>query len=196
MAENGTVQGLQNINTASSDYNALSFIIQQAIRGQVNTAIVCKVVGVSGNYVDVLPLVSQIDGFNNAVPPTTLYRLPFMRYHGGICAVKLDPVVGDIGLAVFAQKDCSSVGVGTTTPQRPASFRENSMGNGFYLGGFLNHEPSCFIELKQNNTIIINAPSGLIINNNVTVNGDVVASGISLVNHTHTCPDGETSPPH
>jgi hypothetical protein len=196
MADKNTVQGVQNINTASSDYNALSFIIQQAIRQQVNTAIVVKVVGVSAGYVDVLPLVTQIDGFGEAVQPTTLYKLPYMRYHGGICAVKLDPVIGDIVLAVFAQKDCSSVTQGTTEPQKPASFRENTMGNGFYIGGFLNQEPSCYVELKQSGEVIINAPAGLTINNNVTVNGDVVASGISLVNHTHTCPDGETSPPH
>lgn len=180
-----TVQGVQNINTGSSDYNTLSFIIQQAIRQQVNTAIVCKVVAVSGDYVDVLPLVTQIDGFGEAVEPTTLYHLPFMRYHGGICAVKLNPCVGDIGLAVFAQKDCSSVGVGTTEPQKPASFRENTMANGFYIGGFLNAAPTCYIELKQDSTIVINAPNGLIINNDVTVSGDVVASGISLKNHVH-----------
>lgn len=185
MAGENIVKGMENINTSSSDYNALAFIIQQAIRQQVNTAIVCKVVGVSGNYVDVLPLVTQIDGFGEVVNPTTLFKLPFMRYHGGICAVKLDPVVGDIGLAVFAQKDCSSVGVGTTEPQKPASFRENTMANGFYIGGFLNQEPSCYIELKQDKTIVITAPNGLIINNDVTVSGDVVANGISLVNHVH-----------
>lgn len=202
MADKNTVQGVQNINTASSDYNALSFIIQQAIRQQVNTCIVCKVVAVSGNYVDVLPLVTQIDGFGEAVAPTTLYKLPYMRYHGGICAVKLDPVIGDIGLAVFAQKDCSSVGVGTTEPQKPASFRESSMANGFYIGGFLNKEPSCYVELKQSGEVIINAPAGLTVNGNISVSGginassDIVSGGISLDNHTHTCPDGETSPPH
>jgi hypothetical protein len=185
MAGENTVKGMENINTSSSDYNALAFIIQQAIRQQVNTAIVCKVVGVSGNYVDVLPLVTQIDGFGEVVNPTTLFKLPFMRYHGGICAVKLNPVVGDIGLAVFAQKDCSSVGVGTTEPQKPASFRENTMANGFYIGGFLNQEPSCYIELSQSGSITINAPAGLTINNDVTVSGDVVASGISLVSHVH-----------
>lgn len=185
MAGENTVKGMENINTSSSDYNALAFIIQQAIRQQVNTAIVCKVVGVSGNYVDVLPLVTQIDGFGEVVNPTTLFKLPFMRYHGGICAVKLNPVIGDIGLAVFAQKDCSSVGVGTTEPQKPASFRENTMANGFYIGGFLNQEPSCYIELSQSGSITINAPAGLVINNDVTVSGDVVASGISLVNHVH-----------
>ena len=196
MADKNTVQGVQNINTASSDYNALSFIIQQAIRQQVNTAIIVKVTAVYDGYIDAIPMVTQIDGFGESVAPTTLYHLPYFRYHSGICAVKIDPVVGDLGLAVFAQKDCSSVGVGTTEPQKPASFRESSMANGFYIGGFINKEPSCYVELKQSGEVIINAPAGLTINNNVTVNGDVVASGISLVNHTHTCPDGETSPPH
>lgn len=202
MAEKNTVRGLENINTASSDYNALSFIIQQAIRGQVNTAIICKVVGVSAGYVDVLPMITQIDGFNEAVAPTTLYHLPYFRYHSGICAVKIDPVVGDLGLAVFAQKDCSSVTQGTTEPQKPASFRENTMGNGFYIGGFLNKEPSCYVELKQSGEVIINAPAGLTVNGDISVSGginassDIVGGGISLDNHTHTCPDGETSPPH
>ena len=149
-----------------------------------------------------LPLITQIDGFGEAVQPTTLYKLPFMRYHAGVCAVKINPVVGDIGLAVFAQKDCSSVGVGTTEPQKPASFRENSMANGFYIGGFLNQEPSCYVELKQSGEVIINAPAGLTVNGNISVSGginasnDIVGGGISLDNHTHTCPDGETSPPH
>jgi len=179
------VQGFETPNTHSSDYNSLSFIVQQAIRDQVNTAIVCKVVGVSDAHVDVLPLVSQVDGKGEMVSPTTLFHLPFMRYHGGICAVKLNPVVGDIGLAVFTQKDCSNVGVGQSEPQKPASNRAMSMANGFYIGGFLNSEPTTFIELKQNGSIDITAPSGVNINGNVTVSGDVVASGISLVSHVH-----------
>jgi phage baseplate assembly protein gpV len=53
------------------------------------------------------------------------------------------------------------------------------MANGFYIGGFLNNEPTCFIELKQNGSIEITA------SNNVIVKGDVIADGISLKNHTH-----------
>lgn len=177
--EKNTVTSLMNINTQSSEYNGLSFIIQQAIRQQVNTCIVVKVTAVKDGYVDVLPLVTQIDGNGEAVQPTTLYHLPFMRYHGGVCAVILNPVVGDIGLAVFAQKDCSNVVKGTTEPQQPASFRENTMANGFYIGGFLNQAPTCSIELKQDGSIVLTAP------NNVIVNGDVIADGISLKNHVH-----------
>lgn len=42
---------------------------------------------------------------------------------------------------------------------------------------------------------IVVTAGGVTINGNVTVNGDVTAGGISLKNHTHTCPDGTTSAP-
>lgn len=195
MAENNEVRGVANYAAGNSQYNALSFMIQQAIREQVNTCIICKVVGVSDGYVDVLPLVTQVSGKDEAIAPTTLYHLPFMRYHAGIAAVILNPVVGDIGLAVFAGKDCSNVKVGTSEPVPPASFRDNSMANGFYIGGFLNQAPSVFVELTQGGAVNITAPGGVNINGNVTVSGDVVASGKSLVNHTHMGVHGETSPP-
>jgi hypothetical protein len=195
MAENSEVKGVANYAAGNSQYNALSFMIQQAIREQVNTCIICKVVGVTDGYVDVLPLVTQVSGKDEAIAPTTLYKLPYMRYHAGVAAVILDPVVGDIGLAVFAGKDCSNVKVGTSEPVPPASFRDNSMANGFYIGGFLNQAPSVFVELTQGGAVNITAPGGVNINGSVTVSGDVVASGKSLVNHTHMGVHGETSPP-
>jgi hypothetical protein len=195
MAENEEVKGVANYAASNSPYNSLSFMIQQAIREQVNTCIICKVVGVSDGYVDVLPLVTQVSGKDEAIAPTTLYHLPYMRYHAGIAAVILNPVVGDIGLAVFAGKDCSNVKVGTSEPVPPASFRDNSMANGFFIGGFLNKAPSVFVELTQGGAVNITAPGGVNINGNVTVSGDVVASGKSLVNHTHMGVHGETSPP-
>lgn len=200
MAEE-TVKGVANYNANNSEYNAISFLVQQAIREQVNTCIVCKVVARSGAYVDVLPLVTQISGKGEAVQPTTLYKLPYMRYHAGIAAVILDPVPGDIGLAVFASKDCSNVKTGTNTPQQPGSFRGNTMANGFYIGGFLNKTPSTFVELKQSGEIVITAPGGLTVNGDIFVNGsqtltgDCVAAGISLDNHIHTGDSGGTTSP-
>jgi hypothetical protein len=195
MAENEEVKGVANYAAGNSQYNALSFMIQQAIREQVNTCIICKVVGVSDGYVDVLPLVTQVSGKDEAIAPTTLYKLPYMRYHAGVAAVILNPVVGDIGLAVFAGKDCSNVKVGTSEPVPPASFRDNSMANGFYIGGFLNQAPSVFIELTQGGAVNITAPGGVNINGSVTVSGDVVASGKSLVKHVHTGDSGGTTSP-
>jgi hypothetical protein len=195
------VKGVAPYNANNSDFNAISFIIQQAIREQVNTCIVCKVIARSGAYVDVLPLVTQISGKGEAIQPTTLYKLPYMRYHAGIAAVILDPVPGDIGLACFASKDCSTVKTGTSEPQQPGSFRGNSMANGFYIGGFLNQAPSTFVELKQSGEIVITAPGGLTVNGDITVNGsqtltgDCIAAGISLDNHIHTGDSGGTTSP-
>lgn len=175
------VRGVAEYSANTSEYNALSFIIQQAIRQQVNTCLPVRVVAVdaSKGYVDVLPLVTQISGKGEAVEPTAVHHLPYMRYHGGICAVKLDPVVGDIGLIVISDKDCGDVKKGMTAPSKPASYRGSNLANGFYIGGFLNQEPSCYIELKQDGSIVMTAP------NNVIVNGDVIADGISLKNHVH-----------
>lgn len=50
---------------------------------------------------------------------------------------------------------------------------------------------SCILEMNRDSgNINITAPG------NVTVNGDVIADGISLENHTHSGVHGETSKPH
>ncbi len=182
------VKGTKKLNSGTSEFNALQFMIQQAIRGQVNTAIPVRVTAVNGQYVSVVPLVTQIDGYGEAVAPAELYQLPFLRIQGGIAAVIADPIPGDIGLAVFAKSDCSNVKQGTTEPQQPATFRKFSMSDGFYLGGFLNQQPSCYIEIKQDHTINIIADT-------VNISGDCVIGGISFLNHVHTGDSGGTTSP-
>ena len=190
----------QHPTAGNSEFNALSFMIRSAIRGQVSTAIpvIVKAVDADGSegtagYVDVLPLVCQTDPDNNTLEPVTLYHLPYSRIQGGVAAVVIDPVVGDIGLAVFAQQDSSNVTSGASAPVQPGSFRCFDMSDGFYIGGFLNQAPTCYMELMQDNTITINATSGITVNGTITVNGDVIADGISLVEHTHPgCQGGST----
>lgn len=188
-AKTTAVQANNDIYTGTSSYNTFNYLTRNLIN-DVATAIPVKVVGVqagtgSVGYVDVLPLVTFVSGANKAVQPVNLYHLPYCRIQGGNAAIIVDPIVGDKGLAIFAQADCSTVNADTTEPQQPGSKRTHSQSDGFYLGGFLNQSPSCFIELKQDNTIVLTANSGITINGTVTVNGDVVANGISLTSHTH-----------
>ena len=188
MSEN-TVKGQKKPNTAGSEYNALQFMIKQAIGGQVHTAIPVKVQAVDGLFVDVLPLVSSVDGYGESVEPTTLFHLPVFRYHAGVAAVIVDPVPGDIGLAVFAQSDSSNVTTDTDAPQQPGSFRRYSMSDGFYFGSFHPGEPSVFIEVTQSGVVNINADT-------VNISGDAVIGGISFLQHIHTGDSGgDTSPP-
>lgn len=196
MADNAR-RGTQDIYSGANPYNALRFVIESAAN-KIATAIPVKVMAVNAGgsggatgYVDVLPLVTYMSGAGEAIQPVTLYHLPYSRIQGGIAAIVIDPVVGDIGLAVFAHSDSSTVTQGTSEPQQPGSKRHHSMSDGFYIGGFLNQSPSCYLELMQDNTAVLNATGGVTINGNVTVNGsikssgDMVAGSISVQHHTH-----------
>lgn len=193
---NGAVQGVRSDFDSNSPFNALSFMINNAIKGGINTAIPVKVISVSNGYVSALPMVCQTDAQGNTVTPSVIPQLPYHRYQGGRAAVIIDPVPGDLGLAVFAQKDVSNVKKGTNEPQQPGSYRNFDMSDGFYFGGQLNGQPEVLLELKQDGTAILTARNGVTINGDVTVNGDVTAKGISLCRHVHGgCQGGSTSSP-
>ena len=197
------VRGQQNIYTNNSPTNQLDFVIQQALNN-ISTCIPCKVIDVhiangSVGYVDVLPLVTHVDGMGKAVQPVTHYNVPYSRIQGGIAALIIDPAKNDIGLVCFAYKDCSNVKAGTIEPQQPASFRRFSPSDGFYIGGFLNQSPEVYVELTQSKVCNIVATGGVNIKGNVTVegtitaSGDIVGNGHSLTNHYHHGVHGDTS---
>ena len=205
MASNGPVKGNKRATSGSTQFNAMEFLIRNVILGLVNTAIPVIVTAVDAGgsdapagYVTVKPLVCQVDGFGETLDPAELFRVPYARVQGGIAALVIDPVVGDVGLAVFAKSDCSGIAQMQSKPVQPGSFRKYSMSDGFYFGGFLSRAPSVYVEVKQDQSIVITAASGVTVNApTVTVpSGDVIASGISLVHHIHTGDSGgSTSPP-
>lgn len=103
---------------------------------------------------------------------------------GGAAAVICDPVVGDIGLAVFAKQDVSNVDVGITEPVQPGTFRMFDISDGFYVGGFLNKTPSCYIQVLPDGNINITGPSQVtvntantLINSNTTITGNLTVQG-------------------
>lgn len=133
------VYGRQKIDTGNSEFNALMFIISQALSG-VSVATLVQVVsvypssaGVAG-VVDVLPMVNQTAGDGTAVPHTTIYGLPYLRFQGGVNGVICDPQPGDIGFCVFADSDFTNV-QNTLAPALPASSRKFNMSDGIYIGG-------------------------------------------------------------
>lgn len=204
MANNGPVKGNKRATSGSTQFNAMEFLIRNTILGLVNTAIPVIVTSVDAGgsgaptgYVTVKPLVCQVDGFGETLDPAELFRVPYARVQGGVAALVIDPVVGDVGLAVFAKSDCSNVAQMQNKPVQPGSFRKFSMSDGFYFGGFLNRAPSVYIEVKQDQSIVITASGGVTVNAPTVMvpSGDVIASGKSLVNHTHMGVHGETSPP-
>lgn len=145
--------GTKQAEDSSGEYNALVYTIRQVLANCSHAALV-RVESVTSEgelapagRVDVLPLVNQQDGQGNAVPHGLLNNLIYLRLQGGGNAVIIDPQVGDIGLAVFADRDISAV-VATGGQANPGSARQFSMSDGIYLGGVLNAVPEQFVRFS------------------------------------------------
>lgn len=145
--------GFQRPGAASSDFNAITFLIQSLMSGMA-TATLVKVMGVTNSggvspvgFVDIQPMVNQVDGVGTAVPHGTIFKCPYQRMQGGANAIILDPQVGDIGVAVFADRDISSA-TANKAPSNPGSARRFDLADGLYLGGFLNAAPTQYVQFS------------------------------------------------
>lgn len=105
------------------------------------------VTGPAIGFVDVQPMVHQVDDAGNTTPHDTINNLPYMRIQGGVAAIVVDPVVGDKGVALFCTRDISVVKA-TGDFAGPGSRRRNDWADGLYIGGFLNSVPSEYIQVS------------------------------------------------
>lgn len=135
--------GNQSSTTQSSDYNSLVFFFNQMMLKK-HTMTLVKVVAVSDGSVDVQPLVNQLDGSGNPHAQGVLYALPVFRLQGGRSGIIVSPQIGDIGLAIFADRDISAV-IATKAQSSPPSRRVMSMSDGVYLCGVLNSAMTQYI---------------------------------------------------
>ena len=146
--------------TGGDNTNLQAFLIWQILRS-ISGAKLVKVMAVTNNggvspvgFVDVQPLVNQLDGWNNATPHGTVYHLPYFRLQGGTNAVIIDPQVGDIGVAVVEDRDISSVKA-TTAQANPGSKRIFDIADGLYMGGFLNGAPTQYIQSSSTGIALV-----------------------------------------
>ena len=207
MAESGIVKGVADEDVDSSDLNRLEFLIK-VLQRDMSTAIPVIITAVqagdtnAAGYVDARPLVAQLDAWGNALPMATLHHLPYFRLQAGRAGIVLDPVPGDIGLAIFAQSDCSTLKQGQTETAQPGSWRKFDQADGFYVGGFINTQIDTYVRLAQDGSIKITAPGNVTIDapsvsmtGDLYVTGDMTSGGKSYLNHTHMGVHGETTPP-
>lgn len=193
ISESGGVAGVAGFQTAGSDYNAIDMMVRQILANQGQTMLV-TVKAVHGGgagtpcTVDVRPMVNQVDGLGKQTPHDVVSGLPVFRYQAGAAAVILDPVAGDIGLAIVCGRDISIVKQ-TGKISGPGSFRQNSWSDGCYLGGFANGAATRYI---------IATSDGWEIVGNVSIIGTLMNNGVNVSStHVHNAPSGggDTSPP-
>lgn len=135
-------------------------------------------------YVDVQPLVNQLDGLGNPMPHGVVYHASYVRQQGGANAIIADPAVGDIGKFVMADRDTSVVKA-TNQQSNPGSGRRNSFADGTYIGasqgplsGASATPPTQYLTFPANG-IMLRDKSG---------------NEVALVSDTNLTPPGGTAP--
>ncbi len=221
-------KGAQDQNSGVVDFNALDFHVQQQL-ARINTATIVKIIkspyDKQGNaidagsmvpvgYVDVQPMVNQIDGQNNATPHGKVYHLSYHRYQGGLNAIICDPEVGDIGKMVVSNRDTSSVKA-TDAVANPGSRRKFDMADGTFFGSPQAKAPNQYLRFTSTGIeigITKNTTTKIFIDQqgHVTITGDLHVTGaviagygggdqIGLQTHKHDgvmTGSGDTSAPN
>jgi len=170
------------------------WVIQRLIR-QIHTADLVKVLKVyptagSVGFVDVQRLVQQQTTNGVGVAQAPMYRFPYLRMQGGLSAIILDPVEGDLGLAVFAERDITRA-VQTREAGMAPTNRAFDAGDGLYLGGFLNADPTQYVQFKPDGGIDVVATGAV----NVTASGNSTLTAPAwAVNGPVTFADPITAP--
>ena len=187
---------------SASDAATIQFVIQSML-AWVRTAGVVQVKSVSNaggvspiGYVSMQPLVGQVDGQGVLHPHGLIYNVPYLRVQGGANAVILDPHVGDIGIAVFCDRDISAV-KSTQSAAQPGSQRRHDMSDAVYLYSVIGAAPTQYIQFNADGISVI-SPTAVTIqapqinskgtwnhDGTITSTGDMTAAGISLDNHMH-----------
>lgn len=145
---------------------AIQFMIDQAI-ARISGAQLVKITKVSTQgqvgpvgKVSVQVLTKTMDGQGNTFSHGAIHNIPFFRLQGGSGkAVIMDPKVGDIGIAIFADRDISGVKK-NKKESPPGSYRKHDMADGLYIGGFLGETPTCYIRFTDDNKIIASVGEG------------------------------------
>jgi hypothetical protein len=193
--------GQRDYADGATDFGQLQFVIKQMI-GRTATATLVQIKAVTNDggvspvgFVDVNPLVAQLDGNGQPTPHGIIHNVPYLRLQGGTNAVIIDPVVGDIGIAVFASRDISSVKK-NKAPSNPGSRRKFSMADALYIGGVLNGVPANYIRFTSTGDIELKPATMVTVMGDLVVTGDVLtgADGISSATHTHS--DSGAGPPN
>jgi hypothetical protein len=217
MADDEALKGAQDQGTDSSTLNLMEFVVERVLaRTHTMTLVrVEKNTNEPGSLsaigrVDVLPLVNQLDGNGKAVKHEVVNGLSYFRYQGGRNAIISDPEQGDVGLAIFAERDISAVKRTGGKQSNPGSNRRFDMADGIFIGLCLAESPQQYIRFlpdgieiaDKNGNKMRMGPDGIRFTSTELSNTGEIRRGkggtdeVTLGQHKHpTTPDGPKSPP-
>ncbi len=222
MSDTRAYLGRADSTTQGSDFTSHQFQIDQSL-AQIRTGIPVEVVRapydangkaipvgspVAIGFIDVKPLISQIDGYGNVTEHGTVYGVTYHRYASSNGAFINDPGMGDQGHLAIADRDTSTT-KSTNATAAPGSRRKFSLNDGTYFGQTQGSKAPTqyfawltkgfnFVDAFGNT--LVGTANGVLINGAlIKLNGDVVSKhGTSLDTHQNTLVtpgSGNSGPP-
>lgn len=163
----------------TSDAENLSYVFKKLLSGAFFIELV-QVTAIRGSapnlVVDVIPLVTRTDPSGATIQNSEIFNVPVFRLQRGASAVIMNPVAGDIGMIAICDRD-NSIARANRKQSVPGSKRTHSKSDALYLGGFLNAQPTQYIEFADNKINIV-APNGVNITTpDMYVSGNIRAGG-------------------
>lgn len=196
MAENLFTPTSAQVNEPES----LKFTFESLLSGAFFIELV-KVQAVRGTapnlVVDAIPLVTRTDQSGAMIQNSTIFNIPVFRLQRGSSAIIMNPVVGDIGMIAICDRDTTLVRA-NRKESVPGSGRKHSKSDALYLGGFLNAQPTEYVEFTGSG-INIKSPGAVNINGlKILSDGRLQLADGSIVDaHTHggVSPGGSNTAP-
>lgn len=154
---------MNNYNTpidVGTEADSLLSNLELFIAGKhfIEIVMVTAVYGKAPNLkVDFLPLVTRTTNTGAPIPNAQVYGASVWRLQRGSSAIIMDPVAGDIGIALYCDKDSDNARRDRISGA-PNTTRCHSRIDALYLGGLLNQQPDQFIEFADS-AINITSPN-------------------------------------
>ena len=128
-------------------------LVRQMLQA-VHTAIPVKVLSCTNSggvspigRVTAIPMIELVSDLGQASPRARLVDLPYLRVQAGANGIIMDPQEGDIGIAVFSEKDISGM-LESQGAAPPGSARVFDMADGIYLYSILGAAPTQFVQFS------------------------------------------------
>lgn len=192
--------GFMQQKDANGDENAIDFAIRQVIKSSVQTAKIVKVTAVdsAARTVDVQPLTLQVTPNGSTKEMPTVCSVPYGYEQAGTCLIRVDPIVGDVGLIVCADRDISRLKA-LWNKCAPATLRTHNLADAVYVRTLYTGQQAAHeIQVDPNNGVTITSSlvvqvkasakitGDLEVTGTITGDVDVKAAGISLKSHVHS----------
>ena len=180
---------LNVIGEKTNDLSVLMEMVKGDIFFNLNVCLPATVISYdsSKNEVDLQPSIQVVLTDNTFLDMPQLFNIPVLELGGKGLSVKIPLQAGDTGIVIFCDRDITLFKQEKKNTQ-PNTLRKHDLSDGIFIPmrfGNSGATDNISIESADGSTKFEVTTNGINIKGNVTVEGDVIADGISLKNHTH-----------